>query len=101
MTDFLASRIQSGISGRIPDPAIVKRVIKKLTDIYWDKIELAANDAEGDRSPVQKMTRVNVSNNISLCESIKASCGSNAIIATMEGEFFFFFSYKHAFFQAA
>lgn len=73
------------LHGRFPDPSIAPKLIRRLCDYFWNKIEVGIRAAEDERSFLQWLFRFDVENAMDIRVTTSLGAGMNSALANIEG----------------
>lgn len=85
VTNAVSDRLWRVLQGRFPDPGVAPKLIRRMAEYFYDKIEFGIQDAEDERSFIQWLFRFDVENAIDLRQSISLGAGKNTVLANIEG----------------
>lgn len=85
MTGAICDQLWRSLQGRFPDPAVTPKLIRKMAEYFYDKVEFGIQDAEDERSFLQWLFRLEVENAIDLRLNVTLISGKNTVISTVEG----------------
>lgn len=85
MTNAICDQLWRSLQGRFPDAAVAPKLIKKMADYFYDKIEYGIQDAEDERTFLQWLFRFDIENAVNLRQSITMTAGKNSVLAIVEG----------------
>lgn len=85
VTNAVSDKLWRALQGRFPDPGVAPKLIKRMAEYFYDKIEYGIQEAEDERSFVQWLFRFDVENAIDLRQSITLGAGKNSVLANIEG----------------
>lgn len=85
VTNAICDQLWRSLQGRFPDAAVAPKLIKKMADYFYDKIEYGIQDAEDERTFLQWVFRFDIENAVNLRQSITMTAGKNSVLANVEG----------------
>eukprot|EP01071_Lankesteria_metandrocarpae_P006163 Lankesteria_metandrocarpae@DN4262_c0_g1_i1.p1 len=85
VTSAISEHLWRAVHGKFPDPKIAPRLVRKVADYLYDKIEGGVQEAEDERSMLQWLMRFDVENGIDVRVTTSMVVGFNSVIANIEG----------------
>eukprot|EP01053_Blabericola_migrator_P002415 Blabericola_migrator_1__2414@NODE_167_length_12152_cov_196_313198_g145_i0_p2_GENE_NODE_167_length_12152_cov_196_313198_g145_i0NODE_167_length_12152_cov_196_313198_g145_i0_p2_ORF_typecomplete_len645_score130_61_NODE_167_length_12152_cov_196_313198_g145_i033185252 len=85
VTGAICDQLWRSLQGRFPDPSVAPKLIKRMADYFYDKIEYGIQDAEDERSFLQWLFRFDVENAIDLRQNTTIQVGKNSVLCNVEG----------------
>eukprot|EP01054_Gregarina_sp_Poly1_P009120 Gregarina_sp_Poly_1__9119@NODE_55_length_17436_cov_154_331798_g47_i0_p8_GENE_NODE_55_length_17436_cov_154_331798_g47_i0NODE_55_length_17436_cov_154_331798_g47_i0_p8_ORF_typecomplete_len323_score44_19_NODE_55_length_17436_cov_154_331798_g47_i0960910577 len=85
VTSAICDQLWRSLQGRFPDPSVAPKLIRKMADYFYDKIEYGIQDAEDERSFLQWLFRFDVENAIDLRQNTTIQAGKNSALCNVEG----------------
>eukprot|EP01056_Protomagalhaensia_sp_Gyna25_P004239 Protomagalhaensia_sp_Gyna_25__4238@NODE_385_length_3627_cov_157_976031_g296_i0_p1_GENE_NODE_385_length_3627_cov_157_976031_g296_i0NODE_385_length_3627_cov_157_976031_g296_i0_p1_ORF_typecomplete_len322_score51_98_NODE_385_length_3627_cov_157_976031_g296_i08141779 len=85
VTNAICDQLWRSLQGKFPDPSVAPKIIRKMADYFYDKIEYGIQDAEDERSFLQWLFRFDVENAIDLRQNTTINVGKNSVLCNVEG----------------
>jgi len=85
VTAAISEHLWKAVHGKFPDPKVAPRLVRKVAEYFFDKIESGVLEAEDERSLLQWLLRFDVENGIDVRVTTSMVVGLNSVIATIEG----------------
>ena len=85
VSNAICDQLWRSLQGRFPDTQIAPKLIRKMAEYFYDKVEYGIHDAEDERTFLQWLFRFDIENAVNLRQSITMTAGRNSVVANIEG----------------